>query len=323
MKRQSVLITGGAGFIGSHVADVFAQTHHVTVYDNGQSAVTDFSHNSSITYIKGDIRDYAALKKAMVDQDLVIAMAAAHIRLSFTQPQAVHDINGTGNFITLLAARDIKLKKIMYISSSEVYGTAQYPLMDEQHPINPTTIYGASKYIGEIYTQEFGAHEGLATTIIRPFNTYGPRSHFDGYYGEVIPRMVIRALNKLPPIIFGTGEQTRDFTFVTDTAAGIKRIAMDPNSNGKTYNVACGREISINEVAKTIVQLTDCPPPEYRAARPNDVMRHAADVTKVRTELSFNAQTSLHDGIKQYIQWVKTTYPNRKILLSKIPEQNW
>ena len=143
--------------------------------------------------------------------DIVFHFAVACVRLSLSNERYVHDVNATGTLNTLLAAKKSDVKRFVYISSSEVYGTSQKGRMDESHPIAPTTVYGASKYIGELYTKHFNDIQGLPTIIIRPFNTYGPRSHFEGVYGEVIPRFVIRALNGRQPIIFGYRQTNKGF----------------------------------------------------------------------------------------------------------------
>ncbi len=322
LEGLSILVTGGAGFIGSHLAKKLAEENQVVVYDNFSSSVVSVRDLMNIRVIKGDILDRKKLKHAMRGVDMVFHLAVACVRLSLENPLFVHDTNATGTLTTLLAAKGARVKRFIYISSSEVYGTAQKPNIDENHPINPTTVYGASKYMGEEYTRLFSAQ--LPSIIIRPFNTYGPRSHFDGVYGEVIPRFVIRALNKKPPIIFGKGNQTRDFTYVTDSVDGIIRAAEFDELVGDVVNIAYGREVSINEIAKEVCTATSLPfKPVSKPARPNDVARHAADITKAKKLLKFSPTIGIREGIKRYAAWLKQTYPDLMSLLGQIPERNW
>src|SRR5436305_12702342 len=153
----------------------------------------------------------------------------------------------------LMGAAAAKVKRFVYVSSSEAFGSARTVPMAEDHPFDPTTIYGASKLAGEHYTNAFHRTHGLPTVVVRPFNTYGPRSHFEGAYGEVIPKFVVRVLNGKRPIVFGDGEQTRDFTYVSDTVQGLLLAADADSLVGRAVNVARGVEVSINEIARLVL----------------------------------------------------------------------
>jgi len=327
LTKAKIFITGGEGFIGSHLVDLLAKENSITVYDNGQSAVNYRSPQKTVTYTTGDIRDIKTQTKAMKGHDVVIAMAAAHLRVSMGSPMVVHDINATGTLVSLLAARTNHIKRVTYISSSEVYGTAQNPkdTMDEQHPTRPTTVYGLSKYVGELYARQFQQQEGIPTIIVRPFNTYGPRSHFESYYGEVIPRMTIRALCGLPPIIFGNGKQSRDFTYVEDTARGIVQATECDTLIGDTVNIAYGKEITVKEIASIILKHTNQTHLHIlsKPIRPNDVTRHAADTSKAQRLFSWKPEIAIEQGIAQYVDWVKQNYRDLPSQLKKIPNQNW
>lgn len=322
---MKIFITGGAGFIGSHVVDALVAEHHqVTVFDNFNSSVRNNPPDKAVTVIQGDICDIEHLTNAMKQHDAVIAMACAHVRLSFTNPIGVHTVNATGTLNTLLAAQKNGIKRFLYTSSSEVYGSAEDTIMSETHQINPTTIYGASKYVGELYTNQFGHFEGMKTTVVRPFNTYGPRSHFDGYYGEVIPRMTIRALSGEPPLINGDGTQTRDFTYVSDTAKGIVDILFCDQTIDTTVNIAYGKEVSVKDIAEIIVSLVNPSlEPIHNPPRPNDVARHAADTTKAQQYIQWNPQVRIHEGLKRYIEWFKQTYPDVSTVRNLVPDKNW
>lgn len=324
LTDQTILVTGGAGFIGGHVVEAIARHNRVIVYDNFSSSVvslSDLSNVGDVSVINGDILDREKLEKSMHGVDLVFHFAVACVRLSLSDERHVHDVNATGTLNTLLAAKKTGVKRFVYISSSEVYGTSMEGKMDEDHPNNPTTVYGMSKYMGELYTRHFNDHQGLPAIIVRPFNTYGPRAHFNGVYGEVIPRFVIRALNNMSPIIFGLGTQTRDFTYISDTVDGIIKAA---SLSGDVVNIARGQEVTIKDIAKHIYRETHVPfKPLIKPARPNDVMRHYADISKAKKILSFQPKIAIEEGLKKYIAWVKKTYNNPKELLIKVPEKNW
>ena len=326
--NKKIFITGGAGFMGSFMAPELAKHNPVTVYDSckTQSIVTPswLKDQGVKKVVVGDTRDEKTITKAMAGHDVVISLAAAHIRVSLTKPVEVHDVNATGTLITLLAAKKNKIKRFAYVSSSEIYGTALGKVMDEEHPKDPTTIYGTSKYVGELYTMDFHHHEGLPGMIIRPFNTYGPRGHFEQVYGEVIQRMCIRALNNKSPIIFGDGLQTRDFTYVTDTVAGIMQCVECDDALGQATNIAFGKEVSIKTIAETVIANTNPKLTiDYQDERPNDVKRHAADTKKAQKLFGWKPEVSIQEGIKAYLSWVKQEYPDLKSLLKHIPDKNW
>lgn len=322
LNKLHILVTGGAGFIGSHLVETLSKDNEITVYDNFSSSVVSVQDLRNVRVIKGDILDQKKLAAAMRGIDTTFHFAVACVRLSLGNPRHVHDVNATGTLNTLLAAKKARVKRFVYISSSEVYGSAEQSLILEDHPINPTTVYGMSKYMGEEYTRLFSTE--LPSIIVRPFNTYGPRSHFDGVYGEVIPRFCLRALNKKQPIIFGSGTQTRDFTYITDTIDGIRKAAQSDSILGIPVNIAAGREVSIEQIGLTICSATGLPfHPIYRPSRPGDVARHAADVTKAKKILGFKPKIPIDLGLGMYMKWLKKTYPDSKKLLAKIPERNW
>jgi UDP-glucose 4-epimerase len=213
----------------------------------------------------------------------------------------------------------------VYVSSSEVYGTAQTVPMTEEHPLQPTTIYGGSKLAGEIYTQIYTQLYGLPAIIVRPFNTYGPRSHFEGYSGEVIPKFVVRVLAGKPPVIFGTGQQTRDFTYVSDVVRGIL-LAAERLPVGQVVNIARGREVSVQEVADSIIEHAEgfSLKPVYSAERPGDVMRHFADTRRAGTALNFFPEIAFKDGLRLYMDWFRQEFAQKidQCVAAEV-ERNW
>ena len=324
---RHILVTGGAGFIGSHLTEALVAHNRVTVYDNFSSSVIDqcyLGNLGNVRVISGDILDKNKLERAMKGIDIVFHLAVACVRMSLAKPAFVHDVNATGTLAALLASKKNCVKLFIYISSSEIYGTLESRKIKESHRINPTTVYGMSKYIGELYAKHFNDHEGLPTMVVRPFNTYGPRSHFEGVYGEVVPRFVVRALNGKQPIIFGSGRQTRDFTYVTDTVKGIILAAGNDKLVGDTINIARGQEVSILDIAKTICKIAGLPfQPIMKQPRPNDVVRHFADISYAKQVLNFKPEVTIKHGLREYVAWIRKTYPDAKQLLSNIPDINW
>jgi len=197
--------------------------------------------------------------------------------------------------------------------------------MSEDHPLEPTTVYGASKLAGELYTLAYYRTYGLETSVIRPFNTYGPREHLHGAYGEVIPRFVLRLLNNKSPVIFGDGTQTRDFTYVSDTVKGIIMASECNSMTGQIVNIARGEEISINDLAGIIAKhlKKNNIKPVYEQDRPGDVMRHYADISKANIMLGYNPDIDIEKGIGLYIDWfLSKQYDFRELLKQEIV-LNW
>jgi len=197
--------------------------------------------------------------------------------------------------------------------------------MSEDHPLDPTTIYGASKLTGELYTRVYNQMYGLPAVIVRPFNTYGPRSHFEGYSGEVIPKFVVRVFGGKPPVIFGTGRQTRDFTYVSDVVQGIL-LAAQNLPDGKVVNIACGREVSVQEIAVSVIRRAEARflKPVYTEGRPGDVMRHFADIRRAGAELGFSPKVSLQTGLALYMDWFQREFAEKiEECVAAEVERNW
>lgn len=324
---QRVLVTGAAGFIGSNLCDALVlRGAHVIGLDDlsiGKRANLQQAEAAGLEFVHGTILEPDAWSEHLRGVTRVFHLAVACLRRSFHQPMVVHEINATGTLAVLEACRRHapKLERFIYCSSSEVYGTARQAPMDESHPLRPTTVYGASKMAGEIYTL---AAE-LPVTVARPFNTYGPREHHEGASGEVIPRFVVRIANGLTPHVFGDGSQTRDFTHVSDTARGLMLLAEHPQSLGQTINLARGQEVSIARIAELLLEKMgrNDLQPEFRGARPADVDRHFADTRKARELLGFEAQLDIEAGLELYLQWFHETHPQASRLLEDVQDQNW
>lgn len=326
LRKKNILITGGAGFIGSHLAIELANSNTVSILDSFDSAVRTPKELSDhgIKVRKGSILNDKNLSQALIDIDVVFHLAVACVRLSLANPMIVHDVNSTGTLKTLIASKHASVKRFIAVSSSEAYGSATHKKMPETHPADPVTVYGMSKYMEELYANLYHRHFGLPVIVVRPFNTYGPYSHFEGVYGEVVPRFVVRALAGKQPTIFGDGKQTRDFTYISDTVRGLIQAAECDDLLGQTINIARGNEVSISEIAKIICKETGIPyKPIMLPPRPNDVRRHAANIAKAKKLLHYNPRVPIDEGLKKYIDWVKKTIPKSKKILAVIPDRNW
>jgi UDP-glucose 4-epimerase len=326
-----ILVTGGAGFIGSNLVDAIAaqDSHEILVADDFSSGawsnLEQHATNPRVRIEQLDIRDKARARELVQGIDFVYHLAVRCIRLSLRDPYIVHDVNATGTLHLLTAALEAKVERFIYCSSSEVYGTARYVPMNEEHPLVPTTPYGASKLAGEAYARSFYLAYGLPVTIVRPFNTYGAREHFEGPYGEVLPKFLVRALNDEPLVIFGDGTQTRDFTEVTDTVRGLLTAGECDALVGDVVNIARGREVTINELAEIVLETIPQSKSriEHQPPRPGDVQRHFADISKARRVLGFEPHINIREGVKRYVDWLARSEFDPREMLSKEVLRNW
>ncbi len=325
-----VLVTGGAGFIGSHLVDLLSsQNKSVIVLDNFTSGkrenLKDHLNNKNVTIIEGDVRDKKLLIDITKDIDIAYHLAVQCLRVSIKDPEINHEVNATGTLNLCIASLKNRIKRLVYVSSSEVYGSAVTVPMNEDHPLNPMTVYGASKAAGEMYTLAYHKTYGLESMVVRPFNTYGPRSHFEGTYSEVIPKFALRYLCDASPVIFGDGTQTRDFTYVTDTVQGILMASECDKMIGQAVNIARGQEVSVNRLADIISKKLDKEDikPVYETGRPGDVLRHHAGVIKARDMFGYTALIDIENGIEQYIGWFKAQGYDYEGLLKQDKVFNW
>jgi UDP-glucose 4-epimerase len=309
LRSERVVVTGGAGFIGSHVAErllaIGADTVVVDDLSVGTRENLEAFERGGGRFVEGDVRDPVAMAGVLDGAAVVLHMACDNLRASLGRPMHTHDVNATGSLVTALAAVQAGVTRLVYVSSSEAYGSARTIPMSEDHPLEPTTVYGAAKAAGELYTQGVMRTYGVEATIIRPFNSYGPREHATGTSAEVIPKFVTRLRAGLPPIIFGSGEQTRDFTWVEETADGIVRATASDELVGGAVNIAHGKGVSIAEIADMLLDVMGRSDlrPERDEPRPGDVVHHYADVARARDVLGFEARTPIREGLERYVEW--------------------
>ena len=325
---QRVLVTGGAGFIGSELVRQLADRGlSVRVVDN---LVNGKRENLSavpgnVELVVADVRDERSMAALLGKVDLVFHLACLGVRHSIHAPVENHEVNASATLKLLDACQNSGVKRFIYVSSSEVYGTARTAPITEEHPTLPMTVYGASKLAGESYTRAFWETYRYPTVVVRPFNAYGPRCHHEGDSGEVIPKFMLRSMAGKPMVIFGDGSQTRDFTFVSDTARGILAAGLSGNSVGQTINLGSGKEIRITELANTVAQVLGKASAEivHVESRPGDVLRLIADSAKAKKLLNFEPTISLRDGLARLHDWYKSQAKTPADLLEQEVVRNW
>jgi UDP-glucose 4-epimerase len=324
------LVTGGAGFIGSHLVDrLAADDWAVTVLDDFSTGVRanlrEAQCRGEVRVVEGSILEPRAVEAAMAGSDAVFHLAVQCVRRSLGEPLQNHDVNATGTLRVLETARRQRVKRFVYCSSSEVYGNSTAGRLDEATTLcEPVTVYGAAKLAGEYYAKAYWQTYGLPTVIVRPFNAYGPREPMRGASGEVIPRFAIRVLNGLPPVIFGSGANGRDFTYVTEIAHALSLAAKCDALVGRAVNIAYGRVVEIRQLALMIARLCGRPDldPLFIGPRPGDVRSLHADTRLAWEALGFAAETDLEEGLRRYLGWLRKSHPDTALLLE--PEIcNW
>ncbi len=326
--RDAAIVTGGAGFIGSElVRQLAARGDRVIAIDNlvnGTRANLAGVLSARVSLLEADIRDIPAVTPWLRESRVVYHLACLGVRHSVHAPDENHDVNATGTLRLLAASRAAAVPRFVYVSSSEVYGTARWAPMTEEHPTFPCTVYGASKLAGECYTRAYHSTYGYQTVVVRPFNTYGPRSHHEGDSGEVIPKFMLRCMAGRPLVIFGDGTQTRDFTYVGDTAAGILLAGSDDRAVGQTLNLGFGAEVTINALAGRVqAAVGRTAVVEHDAARPGDVGRLYADMTRAGAVLGYAPRTTLEEGLAQLLEWYRQQPSTPEQLLEREVVRNW
>jgi len=305
MSGEKVVVTGGAGFIGSHLAEELARRgYHVFILDNlstGKQKNIEWAHGKgNVELILGSITDLPLLRQLFHGVEYVFHMAAmTSVPLSLENPQASHEANATGTLNVLLAARDNAVKRVIYASSAAVYGdTPTLPKREDMAP-SPMSPYAVSKLAGEYYCSVFQRVCAVPTVCLRYFNIYGPRQDTASQYAAVIPRFISRLAQGQTPVIFGDGEQTRDFAFVKDAVAA-NIMAMERGVSG-TFNIVGGTSIQINELARLTIQLLGSKvEPVYDLPRPGDIKHSLADISRARV-FGYQPAYSLVEGLKETI----------------------
>jgi len=309
MHISKVLVTGGAGFIGSHLVDrLMNEGYEVVVLDNFSAGkienVQRLLGDQSFHLIKGDIRNLEDARKAVGDVDAVFHLAAiVNVPLSIEDPLLVNDVNVRGTLNLLEASLKENIQRFVYVSSCAVYGEAHHLPINEEHPIMPLSPYGISKFTAEHHCKIFHKIHGLKTVCLRFFNVYGPRQS-EGPYSGVITQFISRLKQGKPPVIYGDGEQTRDFVYVEDVVEACMLALGCQHCAGEVVNVGTGKPTKINELAKVLVRMfgESGVKIEYAPVRAGDIRNSYADISKAEQVLRYKPRVGLEEGIRRLLQ---------------------
>jgi nucleoside-diphosphate-sugar epimerase len=309
----SYLVTGGAGFIGSHLAEeLLRRGHRVRVVD---SLITGKRGNlaaiPAAEFIEGDLAELDVAAKAAAGMDYVLHQAAIpSVPRSVNDPAASNRANITATLNVLVAARDAGVKRLVYAGSSSAYGDTPTLPKREGMPTNPLSPYALQKLVGEQYCQMFTRLYGFPTVTTRYFNVFGPRQDPGSPYSGVISLFATALLEGRTPTIYGDGEQTRDFTYIANVVDGVLRACEAPNVAGEVFNIATGHRISLNELLGVLNGLVKVDVrPSYKEARVGDVRDSLADISKAKALLGYEPTVSLVDGLRHTLDWCRTSKP--------------
>ena len=307
------LVTGGAGFIGSNTVDELVQRgHSVVVLDDFSAGKEEnlAEIRNKITIIKGSITDIEVVRKAMHEAEFVLHLAArTSVPRSVKDPLETNRVNVEGTLNVLVAAKEFRVRRVVFAASSSAYGeTPTLPKVESMKPV-PISPYGVSKCVGELYGQAFLKCYGLETVSLRYFNIFGPRQDPSSPYSGVLAKFCTAFLEDTEPMVFGDGEQTRDFTFV-DNAVHANLLACEaPNVAGKVFNVGCGDRISLNQVVAALRNLTGKPlQAKYDPPREGDIRDSQADISEARRYLGYEPQVGFAEGLQLTFDWYRESH---------------
>lgn len=315
LKAKRVLVTGGAGLVGSHIADLLVQENdpEILILDNfvrGRRENLSWAMaRGRVKIVEGDIRDTKLLRDVMEGVDLVFHQAAIRITQCAEEPRLALEVLADGTFNVLEGAVAAKVKKIVAASSASVYGLAEeFPTTEKHHPYNNRTLYGAAKVFNEGLLRSFHEMYGLDYVALRYFNVYGPRMDIYGAYTEVLIRWMERIAAGQPPLILGDGTQTMDFVYIEDIARA-NLLAAKSDVSDEVFNVASGVETSLNDLAAGLLRVMGSRlKPEYGPARKvNPVPRRLAETGNAKQKIGFEAQVDLEEGLRRLVAWWQQT----------------
>ena len=328
-KNHRIVVTGAAGFIGSHLVDYLLSKENTVIgIDNLANGtmrnLKKASSNDAFIFLETDILSQEECVKACEDVDIVYHLACLGVRHSLHSPIENHRVNAGGTLNMLEAARINSVSQFFYISTSEIYGKVdEFPISETALPV-PITVYGSSKLAGEHYTSSYRECYGLSSTVIRIFNNYGPRAHFEGDSGEIIPRTIVNFLKGNDATLYGDGSITRDFYYVKDTARILGDMAGDKQLEGKLFNLGTSHEIKMVDVVNIIAKfMTEYNPKiAYLPDRPADVPRLWVNNSKISQILDISSEVSFSDGILNTIAYFRKLYEAGD-LKEEVPKINW
>ncbi len=311
MFNKRVLITGGSGLVGSHIADLLVKQGalEIIILDNfSRGRLENLAwarENGPLVIVKGDVRDRELLSDVMQGVDIVFHQAAIRITHCVEEPRLALEVLVDGTFNVLESAVNAKVKKVVAASSASIYGLAEdFPTVESHHPYHNRTLYGGAKVFNEGLLRSFYEMYGLDYVALRYFNVYGPRMDIHGLYTEVLIRWMERLISGQPPLIFGNGNQTMDFVYIEDIARA-NLLAAKSDVTDEVFNVASGVETSLNQLAYTLIKIMKSDlKPEYAPERKvNPVPRRLADTSKAKNLLGFEAEIPLEEGLKRLVSW--------------------
>jgi UDP-glucose 4-epimerase len=310
LSGQRIVVTGGAGFVGSNIVrKLLKEGSRVVVLDD---FYTGDENNlplgeANLEVIKGSVTDYELTRDVVKGAGVVFHEAARNIIVSTRNPREDYEVNIGGTLNVLLAVRECKVPRVVYASSASVYGNPRYLPINEDDSTNMLSPYAVSKFAGENYCKAFYESYGLSTSMVRYSNVYGPAQRPDNPYCGVIAKFFELAMAGKAPRIHGDGEQTRDFTYIDDVVDATLLAGVSPKAEGQVYNVGTGRETSVNQLARMIIQITGAElEPEYVDRRDIDnIRRRVVNIEKIRRELRWSPSVIIEKGLQHTYQWVK------------------
>jgi len=310
---EQYLVTGGAGFIGSNIADTLVNNDHkVRIIDNLSTGHMEniSSFADKIEFVQGDIRYLNTVLEVMDGVDYVLHQAALpSVPRSLQTPLESHDNNATGTLNILYAAAKSGVKRVVYAASSSAYGDVEQLPKVEDMPPKPLSPYAVNKLTGELYCSVYSRVFNLETVALRYFNVFGPRQDPNSYYSAVIPKFIKALLEEESPTIFGDGEQSRDFTYIDNVVSANLLACKAPDASGHMFNMACGERISLNKLYEMLQEIIGVKiPVEYTDDRPGDVKHSLADISKAEKLLGYKVDVPVFDGLKRTVNWFKQEF---------------
>jgi len=312
------LVTGGAGFIGSHLVEALVKRgEQVTVLDDFSSGQRHHlaSCLDRITLIEGDVRDVATVQRTVRGVRFILHQAALRsVPKSLRYPAEYHAVNVSGTLNVLLAAREAKVQRVVCASSSSIYGETEHLPQREDQAVRPLSPYALTKWMGEQYCQLFSRVYGVETVALRYFNVFGPRQSLENEYAVVIPRFITSLLQGQPPPVHGDGLQSRDFTYIENVVAANLLACEAPGANGHVINVACGEHYTVLALLQELQQILHKPiAPTHTPPRPGDVRHTWADLTRAQQLLGYQPTVNLVEGLRRTATWFAQHTPSHSL----------
>jgi UDP-N-acetylglucosamine 4-epimerase len=321
MQKQRILVTGGAGFIGSNLVDALLKDPRVSfvrVLDNLSNGhrhnIEEFIENERFEFLEGDIRDYNTVLQACKDIDLVSHQAAlGSVPRSIQSPLTTNEVNISGTLNVFTAVKDLGIKRVVFAASSSTYGDSQALPKREDVTGAPISPYAVTKLVNELYATVYGNLYGMKYIGLRYFNVFGPKQDPRGAYAAVIPLFVKAILENKPPLIHGDGLQSRDFTYVANAVAANMRALFTENESAlnEIYNIACGERTTVLGLFETLAEIAGSTlRPEHGPTRAGDVRHSLADISKAKNYLEYFPNVSVRDGLEQVFHWYQDRMKN-------------